>query len=489
MFNIKQFGAIGDGIHDDTAAVKAAIDACRAEGGGMVVVPPGQYSCTPLELFSYVNLHLEPGSVLLASPEVENYHINNTSAASSRAGLIRAVNAKSFSITGTGTIHCQGMKFMDETRPRVGDPGTLDYVATRTRQKEKFRAMDHGVEDGPAQELERPGNPLQFMQCENVTLRDIVILDSPNWTIHFHGSNNIVISGMTIKNNILIPNSDGIHFQNCSNVRVSDCYIECGDDSFAFTGYGPEGSLTENVLVTNCTLISRSSAIRVGYGKSDMKNMLFNNIIIRNSNRGIGVFQRDAGAMENIVFSNIVIETRLHTGHWWGHGEPIHVSSVKHNSAEGYGTLKQIRFSNILAKGEAGMLVYGCPDSVIEDVVFDNVRFDVLQSKLADRYGGNIDLRPIDDIEFGVFEHHECGLYAENVRGLKVHNFQLHWEGAPASYFQHGIEVKDCEDVVVDGFAGKAPQQSETSLAFHADRSRGVTVRNSDDVGQDIVTV
>lgn len=482
MFNIKEFGAIGDGAHDDTVAIKAAVEACRTAGGGTVVVPPGSYLCTPFELYSHMNLHLEPGSVLLGSVEIEKYVFQKPEEGiSGRPGLIRAVDAKSISITGTGTIDCRGMEFMDIARARIGDPGTQDYIAQRTRQKENFRNMDSGVEDGPAQERDRPGMGLQFIRCEHITLRDIIILDSPFWTVHFCASRNIVVSGVTILNNLLIPNSDGIHFQTCQNVRVSDCHIECGDDSFAFTGYGaPEGSVMENIIVSNCSLCSRSSAIRVGYGKQDMRNMLFNNIVIYGSNRALGIFQRDAGTMENIVFSNITIESRLHTGHWWGHGEPIHVSSEVHGDALGYGKLKNIRFINILAKGDAGMLVYGRPESVIEDVVFDNVKFEVVPSPLADRYGGNIDLRPIKDIRFGVFEHQECGLYATHVKGLQLRNFKLVWNGTPPAYFEHGIELNDCEDVDVDGYSGIAPQSSETSRAFHTERCSDVRVRNSE---------
>ncbi|RAP78416.1 glycoside hydrolase family 28 protein [Paenibacillus montanisoli] len=481
MFNIRDFGAVGNGIQDDTAAIQSAIEACRAKGGGQVVVPQGTYLCSPFVLYSYINLHLESGSVLLATTDLSKYPDNIEN---QRAGMIRAIDAKSISITGVGTIDLQGMKFMDASRARIGDAGVLDYDEMRTRQKETFRKMDDGVEDGPALDLERPGNHMQFHRCENITMRDIVILDSPQWTVQCTGCQDIVISGVTIKSNLLIPNSDGIHLQNCQRVRISDCHIECGDDAFAFTGYGPEGSFTEDVVVTNCTLISRSSAIRMGYGKSNMRNMLFNNIIIKNSNRGIAVFQRDAGIMENIIFSNFVIETRLHTGHWWGQGEPISITSTIHNSAEGFGKIKNVLFSNIFAKAESGMLLYGCPESIIEDVVFDNVRFEITPSKLAERYGGNIDLRPVKDITFGLFEHKECGLYAEKVNGLRVHNFNLHWNGNPPSYFEHGLEFNDCENVVVDGYTGKAPHQSEKSRSICVERCNKVTVRNSDDASE-----
>ena len=82
--------------------------------------------------------------------------------------------------------------------------------------------------------------------------------------------------------------------------------------------------------MTNCTLVSRSSGIRIGgFDQNPMRNLVFSNITITNSNRGIGLFARDAGAIENVLFENIVIQTRLHSGDWWGNGEPIHLSAVR----------------------------------------------------------------------------------------------------------------------------------------------------------------
>ena len=84
--------------------------------------------------------------------------------------------------------------------------------------------------------------------------------------------------------------------------------------------------MCENVAVSNCTLSSRSAGVRVGYGPNPIRNCVFQNLVIRNSNRGLGLFVRQEGSIENVLFNNIVIQTRLHTGHWWGKGEPIHLS-------------------------------------------------------------------------------------------------------------------------------------------------------------------
>ena len=182
----------------------------------------------------------------------------------------------------------------------------------------------------------------------------------------------------------------------CTNVRISDCDISAGDDAIAITSIGdprhhqilggdPLGpGKTENVTVTNCTLQSRSTALRVGYTGGDVKNCTFSNIVIRESNRGLLVNVRDEASVENLLFSNITIQTRLHTGHWWGHAEPIQVSAIANDPGiKKLGQIKNVRFSNIIAESQSGIVVWGRKDSVIKDLAFDNVKVKITKGPLT----------------------------------------------------------------------------------------------------------
>ena len=473
LFPVRDYGAAADGRADDTEAILKAVKACYESGGGTVVFTPGRYLTGPFEIMSNILLCLEPGSVILGSTDIDRYFITHTSMESPRIGLIYARNASNVGIVGKGTIDCRGTAFMDMGRPKEG----YDFERRYTRQGERYMRFENGVEDGPVEPLDRPGNSIQFIGCENVVLRDITVLNSPNWTIHFDDSKDIIVSGISIKNNLLIPNSDGIHFTTCKNVRVSDCNIESGDDSLAFTGYGFPGHKTENVVVTNCTLVSRSSGIRIGYGDNDVENLLFNNLIIR-SNRGLGVFQRNKGNIGNIIFSNIIINTRLHTGHWWGHGEPIHVSTVFNEGTAQPGTIGNVKFSNITARSETGILVYGCQDSIIRDVSFDNIHLTIVPSRLSESYGGNMDLRPTDNRSASIFRHDEFGLYARYADSLDIHKFKLDWEGKPAEYFKDAVRCEHCHNLNIDGFTGRQPHEVGEGAAVAVSRSRGVSIRN-----------
>lgn len=130
-------------------------------------------------------------------------------------------------------------------------------------------------------------------------------------------------------------------------------------------------------------LESASTGVRVGYGRNPIRNCVFQNLVIYNSHRGLGVFARDEGNIENLLFQNITIRTRLYSGHWWGKGEPIHVSAIRQNPAVPVGRIRRVTFSNILADSEGGVVVYGTPKSPIEDLTIHNLRLTVTAGPLA----------------------------------------------------------------------------------------------------------
>ena len=119
----------------------------------------------------------------------------------------------------------------------------------------------------------------------------------------------VFIDGIRILNFLEAPNTDGIYPISSSNVFISNCYIETGDDAICPKSNSTEKAC-ENLVVTNCVLISDDSAIKFGT-RSDgiIRHCVFNNIIIRNSKYGLAFYMKDGGTYEDIQFSNINIET------------------------------------------------------------------------------------------------------------------------------------------------------------------------------------
>jgi len=230
--------------------------------------------------------------------------------------------------------------------------------------------------------------------------------------------------------------------------------------------------------VTNCVLQSRSAGIRVGYGDHSIRNCVFQNIVIYGSNRGIGVFSRDRGSIDNILFCDIIIENRLHSGHWWGKGEPIHVSAIPQKSETPCGRVCNVRFRNVIARSETGIVVWGHEEGAIRDLVFEDVQLTVRNGALSRSYGGNFDLRPAFSPEFMVFKHDIPGMFCRFVHGLQIEDFDLRWGEKLESYFTSGIEAENVRDMTVDGFSGsQSPNRPDAAAVCLTDVS-GCTVRN-----------
>jgi len=458
-YNILDYGAVAG--QNSTAAIQQAVDACHEAGGGIVLVPAGTFITGTIILKSGVNLHLVQGAELLASGNREDYHSTYR-----RHGVIFCEDAEDVSVTGEGVINGAGTQYYDQTRSH----SPRDFDRSRTRQKENYLPDGKFSPDGPIARNRVPyGFLIEFYHSNRVTMKGVTIKDAPIWTIRFGYCDGVLVDGISILNNLMVPNSDGIHITVSRNIRIANCDIRAGDDAIAITGFakientpgytseeqdrythGNKTPYVENIQVTNCHLQSRSSGIRVGYGQHPIRRLSFNNIAIYDSNRGIGVFARDAADIEELVFSNIIIETRLHDGHWWGNGDPIHLSAISRFEGEPVGRIRDVQFTNVTATGEHGIMVYGTQKHAMDNIQFNNVHLRVRRGRETMTKGGNLDLRPSADPERQLFEHDIPGLYAQHVDNLVIRDFVLRWGEDLPPFFTHGIQCVNVNNVLID---------------------------------------
>ncbi|WP_202552345.1 glycoside hydrolase family 28 protein [Ginsengibacter hankyongi] len=482
VYNIIDYGAVGDGKISNTAAIQKAINDCHKHGGGTIVIPAGSFITGTVRLFSNMNLYLEAGAILTGSTQNNDYLYQKDfgfsgPGAGIKTGILVAHHEQNISISGQGIVTGNGTSFMYMDSLQYG----MDFAPKYTRQKDNYMNPKYGRDDGPVlwkgTYEERPGVMFIFSDCKNITIRDIRLEESPNWTIAFLNSEDIKINGISILNNMNIPNSDGIDMYDSKNITISNCNIQAGDDAIAVVS-------SSNITASNCILHSRSSGIRIGYNvfnHNNSGNLLFNNISIYDSNRGIGIYQRQKGDMENMVFSNITISTRLHSGQWWGHGEPIHISSVPGLGSKETGCIRHVRFSNIIASSESGILVYAASGGLIDDISFDNITLSIKQSSLAEGYGGNFDLRPTNDIALGIFEHSIPAIYSENADNVFMKDVHINWAKGLPSYFTHSVECRNFESVIIDGLhenIGGKGRNKVSTLYLHKGKTsivKGIT--------------
>lgn len=440
--NVLDFGAKGDGTTLDTAALQAAIDHVALEGGGTVVLPGGHtFLCSAIRLKSFVNLHLEPGSVLRASTHQADYAHSESSC------LIEAVGAESVSITGFGKIDGCGAAFVTE------DTGYIYYVT-------------HW----------RPGLVF-FLDCKQVTLRDVTLTQSPWWTVHLVGCEDVLISGIHIYNDLKMPNCDGIDPDHCRNVRISDCQIQCADDCIVlkntakFADRGP----CRDITVTGCTLMCTATAVKIGTESvSDFENITVTACTIKSSSRGLGIQLRDQGHVRNVIYTNCTIETRLFEGHYWGQAEPIHISAVHRfsygnsqppdwNPENALGTVKNILFADIVCRSENGIVVVGEPEITIERIIFRNITLEI--AKWTKWPGGKLDRRPVDGMAYavrdgqgdpGLTDHPFAGVTIQHARGVELDGVRMTWGADLPDYYTHALAAHHAPDLQMTNLQGDA---------------------------------
>jgi hypothetical protein len=150
------------------------------------------------------------------------------------------------------------------------------------------------------------------------------------------------------------------------------------------------------------------------------------------------------------------MHTRIHSGHWWGKGEPIHVSALQDTRDGPPGIIDNIRFTDITANSETGILIYGIPQSVIENIYLNNIQLTINNGKYTESYGGNFDLRPAYPMDVAIFKHDIPGLYAQYVNHLTISHFELNWGKNIAQFFTRAVEIDHFENILLDDVRGSS---------------------------------
>jgi hypothetical protein len=290
-----------------TVAIQKAIDACAAAGGGMVLIPPGRYVSGALFLKSNIHLHISAGATLVASDRAEDFPpINGRWEGIERkthSSLLTGVELDNVTIGGRGTLDGQGSAWWQA------------HDATRKLRLE--RGLGREADNPPDAPLKWPRpRVINLIRCQGVLVDDLVIHDSPSWTIHLVYCHDVVVDGVTMSG-LQAQDCCGVIIDSSKQVRVANCSIASGADCIGLkSGYNEDGRRVglpcEDVVITNCNLsFSYASAIAIGSETAGgIKNVAISNCIVTRCNNGISIrsTRGRGGVVERVRVSNVVMD-------------------------------------------------------------------------------------------------------------------------------------------------------------------------------------
>ncbi|HVU33940.1 MAG TPA: glycosyl hydrolase family 28 protein [Opitutaceae bacterium] len=427
-FDVGSHGAMGDGRTLDTAAIQRAIDAAAGAGGGRVLLRGGsRYLTGALHLRSGIDFHLADDAELVVSTDPAHF---------GGSGALNATGAVGLRITGTGTIDGRSPEFM-----------------------ERYDAANEWWVPKPF----RPRLAL-LTGCRDVEVHDVTFRQAPSWTLHLLGCEHVLVDGMKVRNQMDVPNCDGIDPDHCRDVEIRNCAIACGDDAIVLkttrpgAAYGP----SSRIRVHDCVLETQDSGLKIGTESTqDISDVRFENCTIKTGCRGLCIQLRDEGNISNIAFQDITFTSRFFSDPWWGRGEAISFTAMPRTPTTKLGKLSGLRVQNVTGRAENSIRIDGSAQSRISDVRFENV--DVTFDRWTRYPGGMWDNRPTTALA-GIEPHGTCGIGIRHADDVVLKNCRVGWGSNRPDYFTHALEAEDVNGLQMPGFVGEAAHPGQPAV-------------------------
>jgi polygalacturonase len=425
----------------------------------VVYLPPGVYRSGGVQLKTNVTLHLEAGAYLWGAEKRELY-------VHPRGHLVFAEGADTVAVRGRGTIYGNAHELM--AYPPKGAPH-----ANVLMPKGEWRAE----------------RCLCFERCTNLLLEDVTVRHTPEWAVHVRRCDRVRISGLSVINGITsrvdrVANGDGLDIDTCSNVRVSDCFVQSGDDAICLKidEFDPDKpAVCRDVVVTNCVARTTQTALKLGTGScGEYRNIVFSDCTVLDGAGGIGLWMRDGGLIDGVRFDNIVISQSGDREH----GTAIFFRGFRRSEdTPRDGLIRNVSISNVTASSHGALYMAGPEAKVFQGIEFRNIRFNI-HGKCPRE---NAVKPPVPDAPYGMNDR-PYEIYVYEARDLTFQNVTVRWDEDPNPQWSHAMRLVNVQGVTLDGFAarqggGNAPavlfQNVQDAVLRHcaADQGTGTFLR------------
>lgn len=423
MYNIVEFGAINDGVTNSTQAVRAAVNECVKNGGGVVYIPNGTYVLASVQIFSNVHFVFEPGAKILGSlnsddfdprEEIDYPLYQDYSHSYFHRSMFWAENAENITFSGLGTIDMR-------------------------------EVWENTFADGEAQWRSRRAIKIfSFKECKHIDISDLRLYNATDLAVYFAGCEDVKTTKMTLHVNI-----DGISPDCCKNVVISDCNIVAGDDGIVLKSSYTlnRKQLCENVVISNCNVSSRMCAIKLGTeSNGGFKNIAISNCAIYDTcYTGVAIEIADGGEIDGITVTGIVMKNV---------GTPLLIILTDRRRAPAdatIGKIKNVIIDNLIATGPYGYIypiryttalpeeelakaplvipssVVGQPGEKLENICLSNIYLTVPGG--GSKEDRDIIVPEVPDGTPSARTHGDAlpasGIYFRHVKNLSLHNVNV----------------------------------------------------------------
>jgi len=457
VLNILDYGAHKDGSASSTEAIASAIAAAKAAGGGTVYIPPGNYLTGPIELVSNLVLQIDAGATLRFPAVRLPFTKGRVQGVECLAPvpLIGGQNLENVTITGRGelaTDNSEWLKIMPRSRASGTDPGSAfgpNWEKLLQDLEVKTPAPDEDYQKA-APEI-RPSF-VRTMDSKNILIEGIHFVGSPMWTIHLLYSDNVVVRDVIIETYPGV-HTDGIAVDSSRNVRITNCYVDTGDDGIVIkSGKDADGRRVnrpaENISISNCTVHHAHGAVTLGSEISGgIRNVVADNITCDGTDAGVRVKSRRGrgGFVEDVRFNNWTMEDV---------GTGIEVTSYYLMEGETKTSEEPVSPRTPIFRNIA-----------ISDLSISHARQAAISIE-------GIPEMPISGLRLSdVIASAKTGMKGSYTRAMELHDVQINSDSGPA------FVVHDSSELEMDGVSTHKPVADAPVIRL--ERCAGAIVRNS----------